>query len=152
MNKIIILIFLLTLSCTNNKVINSHGPSALNIKINDIEISKSNKNDIKKIFGKPSSESLFNEDKWYYIERKKTNQSIIKLGKQKITINHVLEINFDKYGIVQSKKLYTLEDMKEVNMSKDITSTEYQGASYIQKMLNSVRQKIDAPKINRNNR
>ena len=150
MKIIIIIIFFITLSCSNNKVINTHGQSALDIKANKIEISKMNKNDILLIFGKPSTDSMFDDNKWYYIERKKINQSIIKLGKQKIDRNYVLEVNFNKYGIVSSKKLYTMEDMNNVKITKDITSNSFGDQSYIQKILSSVRQKIDSPKRNRN--
>ena len=152
MKKLIFILFLFTISCSNNKVINNHGTSALDIKSNKIEISKTNKNDILKEFGKPSSESLFDKNKWFYIERKKVNQSVFKLGKQKIDKNYILEIAFDKYGIVETKKLYTLEDMNDIKIAKDITSKDYGDESYIQRVLSSVKQKIDSPKINRNRR
>tara|TARA_Y100000591_G_scaffold315346_1_gene322841 strand:- start:2174 stop:2632 length:459 start_codon:yes stop_codon:yes gene_type:complete len=149
MKKIVLIIFLITLSCSNNKVINTHGQSALDIKANKITVFKMNKNDILRIFGKPSTNSMFDENKWYYIERKKINQSIIKLGKQKIDRNYILEVNFDKYGIVESKKLYSLEDMNDIKVTEDVTSNSFSDQSYIQKVLNSVRQKIDSPKRNR---
>ncbi len=152
MKKLILILFLLTLSCTNNKVINNHGTSALDIKSNKIIISKTNKNDIIEVFGKPSSESLFDKNKWFYIERKKINQSIFRLGRQKIDKNYILEIDFDKYGIVEAKKLYTIEDMKNIKVAKETTSKDYSNESYIQKVLSSVRQKIDSPRINRNKR
>tara|TARA_B100001121_G_C18605210_1_gene581458 strand:+ start:268 stop:726 length:459 start_codon:yes stop_codon:yes gene_type:complete len=150
MKKLIFLIFLLTISCVNNKVINNHGPSALDLKSNKIEISRSNKNDILQLLGKPSTESLFNENKWFYIERKKVNQSILKLGKQKIDKNYILEIDFDNYGIVKTKKLYSLKDMNNLKIDKDKTYNDYDKQSYIQKVMSSIRQKIDSPKINRN--
>tara|TARA_Y100001958_G_C21074810_1_gene433113 strand:- start:51 stop:509 length:459 start_codon:yes stop_codon:yes gene_type:complete len=149
MKKIVLIIFLITLSCSNNKVINTHGQSALDIKANKITVFKMNKNDILRIFGKPSTNSMFDENKWYYIERKKINQSIIKLGKQKIDRNYILEVNFDKYGIVESKKLYSLENMNDIKVTEDVTSNSFSDQSYIQKVLNSVRQKIDSPKRNR---
>tara|TARA_B100000029_G_C17088102_1_gene783178 strand:- start:76 stop:408 length:333 start_codon:yes stop_codon:yes gene_type:complete len=108
-----------------------------------------NRNDILKLFGKPSTESLFDENKWFYIERKKVNQSLFKLGKQKIEKNYILEVNFNKNGIVVSKNLYTTDNMNELKIVKGITKKEFDDKSYIQKILNSVRQKIDAPKKNR---
>ena len=41
----------------------------------------------------------------YYIQREKVNQSVFKLGK-KITKNNVLEIKFNKYGVVESKQFF----------------------------------------------
>ena len=81
MKKIIFIIFLLTVSCSNNKVVNNHGLNALELKNDKIIISRTNKNDIIKIVGKPSTVSLFDENLWYYIQRE-VNQSIFKLGKK----------------------------------------------------------------------
>ena len=41
-----------------------------------------NSNDIISIFGPPSTKSNFDTNIWFYIERKKTNRSIFKLGNQ----------------------------------------------------------------------
>ena len=43
-----------------------------------------------------------------------------------------------------------MEDMNNVKITKDITSNSFGDQSYIQKILSSVRQKIDSPKRNRN--
>ena len=53
------------------------------------------KNDILKIIGPPSSISDFNKNKWFYIERKKSNQALLKLGKKKITNNNILILKFN---------------------------------------------------------
>jgi len=82
--KLLIIIFLLTINCSNNKVVKSHGISALDLKSEKIIINKSNKNDVIEILGKPSSESLFDENVWFFLQREKVNQSIFKLGKQKL--------------------------------------------------------------------
>ena len=82
MKKIIFIIFLLTVSCSNNKVVNNHGLNALELKNDKIIISRTNKNDIIKIDWKPSTVSLFDENLWYYIQREKVNQSVFKLGKK----------------------------------------------------------------------
>ena len=72
MKKILILIFLLTISCSNNKVVKTHGVNALEKKINKIEVSKTNKNDILNTIGRPSTISLFDKNLWFYIEREKS--------------------------------------------------------------------------------
>tara|TARA_B100000003_G_C10875180_1_gene348797 strand:- start:395 stop:853 length:459 start_codon:yes stop_codon:yes gene_type:complete len=149
MKKIIILIFLITLSCSNNKVVRNHGQYALDIKINKVEINKSNKNDIVEIFGKPSTISLFDDNIWYYIQREKVNQSLFKLGKSKIKKNIVLEINFNDYGIVDNKLVYLIDDMNDIKISEEKTTNQYQSKSYFGKLLNSMKQKIDSPKLNR---
>jgi outer membrane protein assembly factor BamE (lipoprotein component of BamABCDE complex) len=47
-------------------------------------INKTNKNDIMKILGNPSTKSKFDNDIWIYIERKQTQSKIKNLGKMKI--------------------------------------------------------------------
>ena len=145
MKKIIFIIFLLTVSCSNNKVVNNHGLNALELKNDKIIISRTNKNDIIKIVGKPSTVSLFDENLWYYIQREKVNQSVFKLGKKKIQKNNVLEIKFNKYGIVESKKLYQINNMNDLKVEKKLTQKKYQRNSATIKALNSFIQKINSP-------
>ena len=95
--------------------------------------------------GNPSSTSLFNENTWFYIQREKTNQSIVKLGKSKINKNNVLDINFNNYDIVESKKLYQIDKMKNIKVEKNTTLTEYDKDSYFGRLLKSIRQKIESP-------
>ena len=150
MKKLLLIIFLFTISCSNNKVVNNHGSTAIALKSNKIEISKSNKNDVMIILGKPSTVSLFDQNSWFFIEREKVNQSIFKFGKSKIRKNNVLEITFDNYGIVQSKKLYNLENMNDLKKVKNKTKKKYDTNSKIGKLIKSLEQKINAPKMNRN--
>ena len=149
MKIIILFLFLLTISCSNNKVVNNHGHFSLDLKSEKIIISKSNKNDVINIIGKPSTVSLFNENLWVYIQREKVNQSVIKLGKSKISKNNVLEIYFDEYGVVKEKKLFKTENINDIQIAQETTEKNYGNATYLGKLLSSVRQKIDSPKLNR---
>ena len=63
--------------------------------------------------------------------------------------SNVLEITFNKYGIVQSKKLYNIDNMNDLRRIKTSTNKTYKSNSYIEKVLTSVKQKIDAPKLKR---
>ena len=76
MRKFIIFLFLFTLNCSSNKVSNNHGFISLQTKFEKITVNKTNKNDILNIIGPPSSVSSFDNNKWFYIQRMKTNQSI----------------------------------------------------------------------------
>ena len=149
MKKFIIFIFFITIACSSNKVVNNHGLLALEKKANKIEISKTNKNEILTTIGNPSTKSLFDDDTWYYLQTETVNQSFFKLGKSKIKKNNVLEISFDKYGIVKTKKLFELENMNDLDLAKGNSGKTYQNKSYYQKLLNSLKQKIDSPKLNR---
>ncbi len=142
-------IFLITISCSNNKVVNNHGLTGLDSKSNKLYVNKSNKNDALELIGVPSSVSLFDENTWFYIERSKVTKSVIKLGKSEILNNNVLELTFNDMGILEAKKLYKKENMNELNISKETTTKNYDAKSYLDKLFISIKQKIDAPKKNR---
>ena len=108
-------------------------------------VSKSNKNDVLNILGKPSLISLFDNNSWIFIQTEKINQSIFKLGKSKITRNNVLEIKFNNKGIVNNLKFYALNDMNDLNVVKDITVSEYENTGSIGKLFKSIEQKINSP-------
>jgi len=152
MKKLLIIIFLLTLSCSNNKVVKNHGIIGLELKTNKIKVLKSNKNDVLKIIGKPSTVSLFDENSWLYIQRETINQSVLKLGKSKINKNNVLEIVFNKYGLVESKKLYNLENMNDIKIVKNTTKKKYDDSSPLTKLIKSLEQKVNSPKNSNNNK
>ena len=145
MKYILILLLFFTLSCSLNKVKNNHGVLSLENKINKIEINKSNKNDIINIFGPPSTKSTFDNNIWIYIERKKINSSIFKLGSQKIVKNNVAVLEINNKGILAKKKIYNLNEMNKYKFSEDVTENAYEKDSYIYGVLTSLREKINAP-------
>ena len=103
------------------------------------------KNDIINIFGPPSTKSTFDNKVWIYIERKKTNRSIFKLGNQKIEKNNVVVLEINKKGILSKKEIYDIANMSKYEFSKKKTSKKYGKDSYIYGVLSSLRDKIDAP-------
>ena len=145
MKYILIIIILSTLSCAKDKVRNNHGTLSLEKKYNKISINKTNSNEILSIFGPPSTKSNFDNNIWIYIERKKANRSIFKLGTQKIEQNNVVIIEIDKRGLVVKKNFLNIDDMKEYKFSKKSTDTSYNKNSYISGVIKSIKTKIDAP-------
>jgi len=140
-----IFLFLFTLNCSPNKVSNNHGFTSLQDKFDKISINKTNKNDILKIIGPPSSISNFNNDKWFYIERMKRNQSLFKLGIKKIQKNDILIVKFNNKGILEYKKILKLNDMNDIEFSKNITKKDYKQNSVLFKIFSSLREKVNAP-------
>ena len=97
---------------------NYHGNKLLDKKYDIIKVNSTNKNDLLKLIGPPSSISDFDENKWFYIERLKTNQSIIKLGNQVIKKNNVLIVEFNKMGVIKNKEILNLENMNDLKYLK----------------------------------
>ena len=149
MKFIIIIIFLFIVNCSGNKVSNFHGSKQLETKYNIIKVNVTNKNDLLRLIGQPSSISDFNNNKWFYIERLKTNQSLIKLGNQKIKKNNVLIVKMDKLGIVREKKLLDLESMNDIKYFKATTEKDFKKDNMLYNVFSSLREKINAPSKNR---
>ena len=145
MKLLFIIAFIFILSCSTNKVKNNHGVLSLNNKFNKIVVEKSNSNDILNLLGPPSTKSSFDINIWIYIERKKTNQSIFKLGKQKIEKNNVLVLELDNKGILAKKKLYNLDDMNDYKFVEKDTQKDFSQNSFVYGVLSSLRDKINAP-------
>ena len=144
----LIILFLFTLNCSINKVSNTHGYRFLEKKYETIELNKSNKNDVKKIIGPPSSRSKF-DNTWFFIERKKTNQSLFKLGKKKIERNNVIILEFNNVGLVSYKKLLDLNSMNDIATLEKKTMKKFKQDNLIYNILSTLREKVNAPSRNR---
>jgi outer membrane protein assembly factor BamE (lipoprotein component of BamABCDE complex) len=147
MNKLlyIIFIFFIVSNCSLKQVVKHHGVPNLEKKHKTLLINSSNKNDIIKILGQPSSKSKFDNDTWIYIERKQTQSKLKNLGRMKIYKNDVLVLDIDKYGILKNKEFYNLQDMNNLNIVRSKTQAGYNRNSFIYNFMSSMRQKINDP-------
>ena len=141
---IVFIIFFLT-SCSTNKVVTTHGINFIDKKSDKLVINESNRNDIVKVLGPPSTISTFNENIWIYIERKETSTSIFKLGKRKTEKNNVLIVTLDEIGILKKKDFFDLKNMNKIKFSEEITNSGYEKNSYVYDLLTSLREKINSP-------
>jgi outer membrane protein assembly factor BamE (lipoprotein component of BamABCDE complex) len=147
MNKLlyIISIFFIVSNCSLKQVVKHHGVPNLEKKHKTLLINSSNKNDIIKILGQPSSKSKFDNDTWIYIERKQTQSKLKNFGRMKIYKNDVLVLDIDKYGILKNKEFYNLQDMNNLNIVRSKTQAGYNRNSFIYNFMSSMRQKINDP-------
>ena len=147
MNKIlyIILISLIVSNCSFKPVIKHHGVPFLEKKQLELTINKTNKNDIRKILGNPSTTSKFDNDVWIYIERKQTQSKLKNLGRMKVFKNDVLVLEIDRYGILKKKEFYNKEDMENIKIVEATTETGFNKNSFIYDFMSSMRQKINDP-------
>ena len=147
MNKIlyIILISFIVSNCSFKPVVKHHGVPFLEKKQSQLVVNKSNKNDIKKILGNPSTTSKFDNDLWIYIERKQTQSNIKNLGQMKIYKNDVLVLEIDDYGILKKKEFYNKDDMENIQIVEATTEAAFKRNSFIYDFLSSMRQKVNDP-------
>ena len=141
----IIILFILVTNCGFKKRVDHHGVHLLKKKSDLIIVAETNKNDIIKLLGPPSVKSTFNNDLYFYIERKTTTGKIIKLGKKKYLENNVLVLEIDNRGILLKKEFYDLNKMKKMKIVSNETSVDYKKQSFIYEFLSSMRQKINDP-------
>ena len=147
MNKIlyIILISFIVSNCSFKPVVKHHGVPFLEKKQLELIVNKSNKNDIRKILGNPSTKSKFDNDVWIYIERKQTQSKLKNLGRMKIFKNDVLVLEIDNYGILKKKEFYNKEDMENIKIVEATTEAGFKRNSFIYDFMSSMRQKINDP-------
>jgi len=146
MNKIyFIIIFLCIANCSFNKAIKHHGVNFLEKKQEKLILKTTNKNDIVKILGPPSTKSTFDNDVWIFIERKTTTKKLFKLAKRKVLVNNVLVLEIDSYGLLVKKEFYNMEKMNDLDFSKRKTETVYTKKSFVYDFMSSMRQKLNDP-------
>jgi outer membrane protein assembly factor BamE (lipoprotein component of BamABCDE complex) len=147
MNRLLYIIFisLIVANCSFKKVVKHHGVPFLEKKQQSLIINKSNKNDIIKILGNPSTTSQFDNDVWIYIERKQTQSELKKLGRMKIFKNDVLVLEIDNYGVLKKKEFFNKDDMEDIKIVKNTTEVGFQKNSFIYSFMSSMRQKINDP-------
>ena len=146
MKKIYILFLLILLqNCTINKVVQHHGVHNLEKKQEKLKINQTNKNDVIKLIGPPSTKSSFDNDVLIYIEKKTGGSKLIKLGKKELLVNNVLVLEINERGILVHKEFYNKEDMKKINFDNYKTSVSYSKKSFIYNFMASLRQKINDP-------
>ena len=146
MHKItVIIIFLLLSNCQRNPVINTHGVPSLDIKQKNLIIKKTNKNDVKKILGHPSTVGIFDNSIWIYIERTRTRGKLLKFGQNVTSKNNVLALEFNEYGILIKKDFYNKNQINKINFTKNTTDAITREKNFIYSFLSSLRQKINKP-------
>ena len=145
MRIVLLVIFLLVVNCKFNKIVDSHGSHYLEKKQEELTVNLSNKNDIIRLLGPPSTKSKFDNDLWIYIESKKTRTTLLKFGNKKIYINNVLLLEIDNKGLLAKKEFLNIKDMKEIDFIEDETELTYSKRSFVYDFLSSMRQKINDP-------
>ena len=142
---VFIIISLFISACTLKKVEKHHGVHFLNKKQEKLTVNQSNKNDILKLLGSPSTKSTFDSDLWIYIERKTDNSSLTKFGSERIIVNNVLLLEINSMGLLEKKEFLDLNNMQELKFTEQTTENQYNKKTFVYELLSSLRQKINDP-------
>ena len=117
----------------------------LDKKQKKLVLNKSNRNDVLKLLGAPSTQSTFDNDLWIYIERKTDQSSLKKFRTDRIIVNNVLLLEINDKGLLEKKEFFDLKNMKEIKHTQKTTDSQYNKNSFIYDFLSSLRQKINDP-------
>ncbi len=137
-----ILILVILTSCQLKESSKNHGILFLENRANKLIVNKTNKNDTISIIGQPHSKSIENENEWIYIERTFTKGKFHKLGKNVLTTNNVLYLEFNRYGLLTNKKLFDKKSINKIKFSKKITENDLSKTSFIEGLFSSLRAKM----------
>ena len=129
-------------SCQLKEPSKNHGILFLENRFKQLELNKSNKNDVIDLIGLPHTKSINNDNEWVYIERVLTRGEYHKLGQNVLKLNNVLVLNFNKYGILEEKNLFDKENINKINFSEKETEIDFSKKSFVEKFLSSVRAKM----------
>ena len=141
--KLYITFFLFLLNnCQLQAPNKAHGINFLENREKTLTVGKTNQNDVIRLIGNPHSTSISNKNTWVFFERTITRGKLIKLGQNVLKENNVLELKFDKFGILASKKILNKEKMNMIKYSKIVTKNDRTQQSFIGKFLSSMRQKM----------
>ena len=117
----------------------------LEVKQNQLDLNTTNKNDVLKLLGPPSTKSTFDNDLWIYIERRTSKSSVFKLGKSKMLANNVLLLEINNRGLLVKKDFFDINNMESLEFSKETTKLGYSKKSFVYDFLSSMRQKLNDP-------
>ena len=137
-----ILFSIILFSCQFKEPSKNHGILFLKNRSDKLIISKTNKNDAIKIIGYPHSKSITSEDQWFYFERVLTKGEFLKLGKNVLKENNILILKFDKYGLLKEKRFLNKNNNEDIKFSEKITQNEISQKSFVEKFLNSIKNKM----------
>ncbi len=128
--------------CQLKDPLKPHGIMYLENRSNELNVKKSNKNDVIKILGRPHIEDLDIDETWIYFERILTKGKFHKLGQHVLKENNVLVLIFDKYGVLSNKNFIDKEEMNKLKFSSSTTENILTKKSFVEKFLQSVKQKM----------
>ena len=135
-------IFIILINCQLKESSNTHGILFLENRSNKLNVNKSNKNDVISIIGQPHSKSINNENEWFYIERIFVKGEYHKLGQNILKTNNILFLEFDRYGVLKSKKLFNKNDIQKIAFSKKKTENDLSKSSFVESFLSSLKAKM----------
>lgn len=135
----IIFIYFLA-SCSTESGKNISGVLNLENKFNLITNEISNKNDVINLLGETLLKEYPDDKIWIYVETINKNNIF---GKKKIIKNNILVLEFNSKGILASKKLIDVKNLKDLDLENTTTESFRMDSSFSKKFFASLRKRFE---------
>lgn len=100
-----------------------------------IKVGLQGRDEVREILGSPSSASTFTDDKWYYISKKIEWEAFFTPD----TLDQkVLEVDFDKDGIVSEVRNYTLKDGEQIDPVTRVTPSPGRTLGFWEQLIGNI--------------
>lgn len=129
---LIILSLLLIGACS--PTFKNHGYVPSKAELNQLKVGKSSKENVKNLFGSPSSIGLVQDDRWFYLYTRIKN---FMYRSPEIVERQLVVVTFTSNGLLENIERFELQDQEVVVLSRRITESGIKGMSLIQQLLNS---------------
>jgi len=101
-------------------------------ELEQIKVNQHSKEDVARILGSPSMQSMFADDRWYYCSKTTETTAFMKPVASE---QNVYVINFDKTGKVREIKHLDLDNSQQVSYVNRETPTTGQDTSMLQQLF-----------------
>jgi len=129
---LIILSLLLIGACS--PTFKNHGYVPSRAELNQLKVGKSSKENVKNLFGSPSSMGLVQDDRWFYLYTRIKN---FMYRSPEIVERQLVVVTFTSNDLLENIERFELQDQEVVVLSRRITESGIKGMSLIQQLLNS---------------
>ncbi len=136
--KILNLFFILSISwllLSCSPIINNRGNQPNPVLLAQIEPGQQTKDDVRRMLGSPSSQSMFEEESWLYISGKQKQN--VFLPPEELERN-VIVITFDENGVVKEIKNIVKEEGLDITMSDKETPTSGHSLGVIEQLFGNI--------------
>ena len=137
--SILVGVSLILFSCTLSPNTKSTGVLNLDKRHQILKIGVTNKNDTIGYLGEAILKEYPGESNWAYIE---TSEVKNFFGKTKIVKNNVLLLGFNNRGVLQSKEILTINDIKNLKLDQETTITRSVESTFSKNLFGSMRKRF----------
>ena len=103
--------------------------------VEGIKPGKQSREAVTEMLGSPSTITLFGDEVWYYIGKR---TETIAFFEPDVLEQHVLEIRFDKKGVVKAIRNHNVDNARDVDLVDRVTPTKVKELGFLEQIIGNV--------------